>query len=160
MFAKIVQLLARWISSGVGSGYAVIAPGTWGSAAAVIFWWLLVAIGAIRSVESQIFIIFITVVVGTAAVGLCVSADASKDPQWIVIDEWAGMFIALIGLNPSQYLWVFAAFVLFRVFDATKIGPVGWAENLPREFGIMADDIVAGGLAAVTVRVLQVAFTS
>ena len=38
--------------------------------------------------------------------------------------------------------------MLFRVFDIVKLGPVGWAERLPGAWGIIADDLVAGFLAA------------
>jgi phosphatidylglycerophosphatase A len=72
-----------------------------------------------------------------------------------VIDEWVGLFIALIGLQPSQWIPVSVAFVAFRIFDGTKLGPVGWAEKLPREHGIMGDDIVAGVLSALVVWVIR-----
>jgi phosphatidylglycerophosphatase A len=72
----------------------------------------------------------------------------SSDPQWIVIDEWAGLFVALAGLTPSNWTTAFVAFILFRVFDASKVGPVAWAEQLPGAYGVMADDLVAGILTA------------
>ena len=152
MFSRVI---AAWISSGFGSGYANVIPGTFGSGAALIFWWLLFQIGVLSSIESQIALIAITIVVGTAAVGLSVRRESSKDPQWIVIDEWAGLFIAVIGLQPAQWVPVLVGFVAFRVFDGTKVGPVGWAEKLPREHGIMADDIVAGLLSALVVWVVR-----
>lgn len=151
MFSKIVTWVARWISSGVGSGYAFVAPGTWGSAAALVFWWLMWRNGFVGSLQSQLALIAVTTVVGTAAVGLCVRGESSKDPQWIVIDEWAGLYVALLGLAPANIVWVTAAFCLFRLFDATKWGPVGWAERLPNEFGIMGDDLVAGALTALVI---------
>ena len=72
-------------------------------------------------------------------------------PQWIVIDEWAGLFIALVGLQPSQWLLVLVAWISFRFFDVSKIGPVGVAERLPGAIGIMGDDVVAGVLAGAVV---------
>jgi len=155
MFSRVITAIATWISSGFGSGYANVIPGTFGSGAALIFWWLLFQIGVLSSIESQIALSAITIFVGTAAVGIVVRGESSKDPQWIVIDEWAGLFISLIGLQPVQWLPVLVAFVAFRVFDGTKVGPVGWAEKLPREHGIMADDVVAGVLTALAVWVVR-----
>lgn len=155
MLSRVINAIAAWISSGFGSGYASVIPGTFGSAAALIFWWLLFKIGVLSSLESQVALIAITMVVGTAAVGIAVRGESSSDPQWIVIDEWAGLFIALIGLEPTQWIPVSVAFVAFRIFDGTKIGPVGWAEKLPREHGIIGDDIVAGVLSALVVWVVR-----
>jgi len=90
--------------------------------------------------------------VGLVAVASIVGlSSATSDPQWIVIDEWAGLYLALFGIAPLEWRWVFFAFVLFRIFDAVKIGPVGWAESLPGAWGIMADDLVAGALVALVV---------
>jgi phosphatidylglycerophosphatase A len=148
MISRCIKAIAAWVSSGFGSGYAVMAPGTFGSGAALMLWWLLFGIGALSTPVAQLMLISVTIVVGTVVVGVCVKGESVVDPQWIVIDEWAGLFIALFGLAPSQWGLALVGFVAFRIFDATKVGPVGWAERLPREYGIMADDIVAGALAA------------
>lgn len=96
-------------------------------------------------------LVVITTVVGTVAVQVALRSERDKDPQWIVIDEWAGLFVALVGIVPTQLTQALMAFTLFRIFDASKIGPVGWAEKLPGQFGIMADDLVAGALASLVV---------
>ena len=49
---------------------------------------------------------------------------------------------------PLDWRWYVLAFLLFRLFDIVKPGPVRMAENLPGGIGVMADDIVAGVLAA------------
>lgn len=148
--------VVRWVCSGCGSGHAVKAPGTCGSVAALIFWWMLFDLEIVSSVASQLALIGITTVVGTVAVAVALRHEQGDDPQWIVIDEWAGLFVALVGVAPAQMTQAIAAFVLFRLFDATKIGPVGWAERLPRQFGIMADDLVAGVLAALVLWVGEI----
>ena len=66
-----------------------------------------------------------------------------------MIDEWAGVFVALIGTDVSNWFHVVLAFAAFRLFDITKLGPVSRAEDLPGAFGIMADDIVAGAFALI-----------
>ncbi len=66
------------------------------------------------------------------------------DPQWIVIDEWAGMWIPLLLCAPDQLARIGVAFVTFRVFDASKVWPVCVMERLPGARGIIADDVMAG----------------
>jgi len=148
MRTHLSKILSNWLSSGFGSGYAHIAPGTFGSAAALIFWFLLHAIGMPTSLPAHTCLLAVTFFVGTAAVAHSISSTTEHDPGWIVIDEWAGLFIALILLSPSQLGWVTTAFCVFRILDAVKWGPVAWAERLPGAWGIMADDVVAGALTA------------
>jgi phosphatidylglycerophosphatase A len=146
---RMLKLFAQWISSGFGSGYSPIAPGTFGSIAAFILWWVLCSLGALPHPSGTLFLAAITTVVGTIAVTACISSSPeASDPQWIVIDEWAGLFIALAGLTPSNWQAALVALGVFRIFDASKLGPVGWAEQLPGAYGIMADDLVAGALTA------------
>lgn len=69
------------------------------------------------------------------------------DAPEVVIDEVAGMTIALIGATTiGEYL---LAFFIFRLFDITKIGGVALFERLPGLWGIMADDLWAAGITVV-----------
>lgn len=144
--------LARWISSGFGSGYARVAPGTVGSFVALLFlallWWFEVVVTTLDGAV----LAGVTLVVGYLATQVTTRDISDPDPGWIVIDEWAGLFLALIGTSLSSPLMVLAAFGLFRLFDVVKPGPVGWAERLPGAVGIMADDVVAGMLAGLSVQ--------
>ncbi len=84
--------------------------------------------------------------------GLTTGAPAchGADPSWVVTDEVAGQGVALLlaGFSPARGLvTTAAAFVLFRVFDVWKPGPVGAAERLPGGLGILADDLLAGILS-------------
>ncbi len=154
----MIDRIAKWIASGFGSGYANVAPGTFGSLAALIFWWLLFQIGTLEATSAAMFLVVITTLVGFLAVALCVrKLGAGVDPQWIVIDEWAGLYIALLGLTPSNWGLVLVAFIFFRAFDALKTGPVAWAESLPKAFGIMADDLVAGIMTTIVIYGLRLA---
>lgn len=91
----------------------------------------------------------IAFVVVVATVGLWAANPFAKgDPGWIVIDETAGAWLAMIGLSawPLVVGWIVARFA-----DITKLPPgVRAAERLPGALGVMADDLVAGlyGLAA------------
>ena len=85
-------------------------------------------------------------------------AGVEGDPGWVVIDEFAGQWISLMALARPTLAGVVAAFVLFRLFDVTKLGPVGWADRQHGAFGVMADDVIAGIIAAlvlVLVRLLR-----
>lgn len=151
-FSGISRALCSWISSGFCSGYSRVAPGTIGSGVALVFiaclWWFDVVTTSLHvSVLAAI-----TTVLGLVSAHVSTSKGGDKDPRWIVIDEWAGIFVALIGVNPHSALMVLAAFGFFRIFDVLKPGPVAWAERLPGAVGIMADDLVAGALAALCVQ--------
>jgi phosphatidylglycerophosphatase A len=139
--------IAAFISSGLGSGYAPKAPGTFGTVAAALAWLGMSWAGLLSSSLSHIVCAGVVMVVGTATIRLSLRSEGREDPQWIVIDEWAGLFVALIGTEASRLWHVFLAVVLFRIFDISKVGPIRRAEALPGALGVMADDIVAGALA-------------
>lgn len=82
---------------------------------------------------------------------------SDKDPQFIVIDEWIGLSITLIAIYgvKNPLLLSIVALVLFRFFDITKLWPISAFENLPGAFGVLADDIAAGLLAAGVLLILQ-----
>lgn len=70
------------------------------------------------------------------------------DPPWVVVDEAAGTFLAVIGVSIGPAL---IGFLVFRIADITKVFPlVRKAERLPGGLGITADDLAAGlwGLGA------------
>ena len=75
-------------------------------------------------------------------------AGIQGDPGWVVIDEFAGQWITLVPLHHLSAVGLILAFVLFRFFDITKLGPVGWADRQHGAFGVMADDVIAGAIAA------------
>ena len=136
--------LARWVASFLGSGLAPVAPGTVGSLAALppglaLLW---ISPGALAAGAVLV-----------TAIGLWAvhAARAGDDPGWVVIYEVAGQWIALLALPAPTALGALAAFAAFRLFDITKPGPVGWAERLPGAVGVMADDVLAGALAALLV---------
>jgi len=135
---------ARWVASFLGLGLVPVAPGTVGSLAA-----LLPGL-ALLWVSHAVLVAGVVVVV---ALGLWAirAAGAGDDPGWVVIDEVAGQWIALLALAHPSVLGALAAFAAFRLFDIAKPGPVGWAERLPGAVGVMADDVLAGVLAAALV---------
>jgi phosphatidylglycerophosphatase A len=88
--------------------------------------------------------------VGIWVSDVVVRARGEKDPRDVVIDEVAGQAIALIpaALDPATYA---IAFALFRLFDIAKPWPVNAAQRLPRGYGVVIDDVIAGVYAAILV---------
>ena len=127
-----------------------LAPGSWGSAAAVLVAAGLVQLGG-WTLEIAALIVC---VLGVRAADIYDRETGSKDASDIVIDEVAGQWITLLVV-PFDWRWWIAAFVAFRLFDILKPGPVRLAERLPGGYGVMADDIVAGALAAACLLALQ-----
>jgi len=133
--------LARLAAAGCGLGYAPGMPGTVAAAAAACIgaallllpaWALLAAVAA-------------STLGGYWTVR---SAQVEGDPGWVVIDEIAGQLVTFLGLTHPTAIGVLDGFLLFRLLDILKPGPVGWADRRSGPFGIMADDLVAGLIAA------------
>lgn len=77
-----------------------------------------------------------------------------KDDARIVVDEWIGMWIATWGLGQMIGFPLLLAFILFRLFDVVK-GPWGrWIQRMPGGWGIIMDDVVAGILANICLRII------
>jgi phosphatidylglycerophosphatase A len=143
--------VSRFIAAGFGTGYAPLAAGTVASAAAVVT-------GAgflLLSPWSLAFAALLATAGGYLAVK---QAAVEGDPGWVVIDEFAGQWITLLALPRPTITGLVASFILFRLFDITKLGPVGWADRRHGAFGVMADDVIAGLIAAallVTTRLVR-----
>jgi phosphatidylglycerophosphatase A len=132
---------ARFIAAGFGTGYAPFAAGTVASAAATV-------IGAGLLLLSP-WALALAALLATIGGYLAVKRTVIEgDPSWVVIDEFAGQWITLLALVRPTVASLVAAFILFRLFDITKLGPVGWADRRHGAFGIMADDVIAGIIAA------------
>ncbi|MFC6687312.1 phosphatidylglycerophosphatase A family protein [Jhaorihella thermophila] len=147
--------LARIISTVFGVGYLRPAPGTWGSLAALPMGWGLHVAGGFPLLVAGTIAVFLA---GLWSIAVATRGADDHDPSEIVIDEVAGQFMALMPLSAAAdrlgiditALWPgwIAAFVLFRLFDIWKPGPVGWAERHNDPVGVMLDDVIAGALAA------------
>ena len=99
--------------------------------------------------------IILLAIIGTRAASAYQQQTGKKDASEVVVDEVVGQWIPLL-IIPMTPVWILAAFVLFRFFDITKLGPIGMAEKWPGGFGVMADDVVAGAAAAIILIVVQI----
>ncbi len=133
----------RAIASACGIGFFPWAPGTAGSAVA-----LLVGLAALHA-AGPVVLALAAIVAAVGGVWAIDAAGTTDDPGWVVIDEVAGQWITLLGLGHVSWAGAAAAFVLFRLLDITKPGPIGWADRQNSAFGIMADDVIAGAAGAV-----------
>lgn len=136
--------LATAIATFFGVGRLRPGPGSWGSAATVLLWWLL---SRITPLNSQIWVAAVlalaVIVIGIPASTRVARVTQVKDPQFVVIDEVAGQLIALIGA-PVTWKSLLLGFILFRGFDILKPPPARQLEHLPEGFGIVLDDVAAG----------------
>ena len=139
----LASLLAVWISRWISPirsigllsvsarGCRPVAPGTAGSALALLLWWWLARL-------PMPWYLLLVLALSLAGVWICGSTSGQlglHDPSAVVWDEWVGLWLALAGL-PRRWWWGTAGFVVFRLFDVIKAGPVGWADHaMPRRLG-------------------------
>ncbi|MBI4229871.1 MAG: phosphatidylglycerophosphatase A [Planctomycetes bacterium] len=77
----------------------------------------------------------------------------TEDPPEVVLDEVAGMGVTMLGIGADAGLpAALAGFVLFRLFDIVKPYPIDRMQNLPRGVGIVADDLLAGAFANISLQ--------
>ncbi|MEO0371424.1 MAG: phosphatidylglycerophosphatase A [Pseudomonadota bacterium] len=156
-----MNALAHFIATTGGVGHLKPAPGTWGSLAALPLAFGLHVLGGVWVLIAATIVVFFIGVWATARV---TEGQVDHDPSHVVVDEVVGQWIALwpvslgmmhsgAGVLDMWPGWV-CAFVLFRLFDITKPGPVGWADRRDDAVGVMLDDVFAGVMAALGVGVL------
>src|SRR5581483_9948257 len=146
---------AAWITATFfGAGRTPIAPGTAGSAAAVVLWavlgpWLN---PALRPWVDGALVLLTTAIGIPAATRIC-RETGKKDPQVVVIDEVAGQLLTLFA-SPVSWKTLLTGFILFRVFDTLKPPPVRQLERLREGMGVVVDDIGAGVYGLIVMQLL------
>ncbi len=137
-----------FLASGCGCGYSPIAPGTVGSLPGIVLF--LVFRGFTPVVQILAFVLFTL-----AAIGLAERAERTsriEDPPFVVIDEIAGMWAALLFLWRIDWVVILLAFLMFRAFDIWKFFPLNAFEGFRGGVGIVADDLAAGMLVNLLLR--------
>ncbi len=146
------KTLWAWVvGTWFGAGLLKPGPGTCGSVAAVLLWY-----GAAHELQpAAIWLGVGTALAALFATGIGIPAATivareagREDPGFVVVDEVAGQWIALIGMRPD-WRHALLSLVLFRLFDIWKPWPIRRLEELPEGTGIMLDDVAAGVLALV-----------
>ena len=144
-----MQKLVKFITSFFYLGHSPFTPGTFGSLGGVAVYYL---------VKDRVILYAFTMVFLFMLVWLF-TAEAEriykrKDAKMIVIDEASGMLLALFCV-PYSLVSVIVGFILFRIFDITKIPPARQLEKFTGAYGIMLDDVIA---AIYTNIILQMIF--
>ena len=159
-----VDRLAYLIATGAGAGLAPIAPGTFGSVEGVAIFVLISAAARMQSEHNgKYWLLLGAINLAVFAVGVWASSRVARllrttDPGRVVIDEISGQMISLSPLLfAPTWVSVLLGFILFRAFDIFKPYPIRKLERLPGGWGIMADDVGAGILAAAILIVARLA---
>ncbi len=137
------------LATGLGSGLAPVAPGTVGSLLALpIWWWCFADLPFVQ----QLLWIGAIAAASIWVVNRACRAAGVGDASAFVLDEFVGQWVALLAA-PKSLLVVGIGFALFRAFDIGKPWPVSWADRrLKGGLGVVADDLLAGLLAAVVLQ--------
>ena len=143
--------LSEWLATCFKIGHLPIAPGTWGSLAAIIGWWLW-----LQYLDPLVFIVLIIAIfaIGVFTTNTIIAHTGEKDPSRVIIDEVAGQWLGLLIL-PDGMLYIVGAFVLFRFLDIIKPWPIRQMEQFPKGWGVMLDDTLAGLLTLGLIQVVN-----
>ena len=137
----------------LGVGKIPNAPGTFGSLLAVLVWWALSPL----SLPVQMTLIVVAFFVGWVATHYYEKWNNKHDPKEVVVDELIGMWITLFAA-PEGWIVFVIGFLLFRLFDIWKPGPVGWVDRkMPGALGTILDDVIAGLFAMGLLKAILVA---
>ena len=139
----------QWLAFGFGSGLSPWAPGTVGT---------LLAVPMYLVIAQWNLLYYSVVLVAAALLGIWICGAASRqlqvhDHPGIVWDEFVGYWITMWAV-PSDWEWVIAGFVVFRVYDIVKPWPVSLLDRkVGGGLGIMVDDMLAGVMACLTLHI-------
>jgi len=141
--------LVKLFATGFGVGYAPKMPGTVGSVLGIGVWLVIQLTG-----NSWAWIVFAAGILPAIwLAGAAKKLFGGHDPQCVVIDEVVGMALALAGIA-LDWRMVLTGFAAFRLFDIWKPFPIYQSQKLPGGWGIVVDDLLAGGLACAVTHVI------
>ena len=147
---KVLTNPIHFLAFGFGSGLAPIAPGTFGTLAAIPLYLIM------QPLSLTVYLLITTVV---CVIGIWICGKSSEmlgvhDHSGIVWDEFAGYFITMIAA-PTGWIWILIGFALFRLFDIWKPWPISVLDKqVHGGLGIMVDDILAGVFALIGLQIM------
>ena len=141
--------LAFIFSSALGTGLLPVAQGTFGTLAGIP---LVIGSAHLNPFVGGV-LIFLFIILAVWSSDVSCNLLAREDPAEVVIDEVAGILMTFF-LLPFSWLHLCFGFVLFRLFDILKPYPVRHLEKLKGGLGIVADDLLAGVYANLSLRLL------
>ena len=149
-FDPMASVVSRTIATFFGAGYFPKAPGTFATLATLPLYL------ALRRLSAPVYLLALgkLIAIGTIASGI-MEKEWGDDPSRVVIDEVCGLLVTLIS-RPKGLREIALGTALFRFFDIVKPPPVGIIDKKVKGgIGIMADDIAAGGLAALVLALVR-----
>lgn len=147
---KVWQDPWYFIAFGFGSGLMSFMPGTWGTLAAVPFYFLICDL----SPSLYLVITLLAFILGVVASDRVTRDLGIHDYKGIVWDEVVGYWLTMF-LAPRGFMWVILGFVLFRIFDIWKPQPIRWIDKkVHGGLGIMLDDVLAAVPAWLIIQIL------
>ena len=142
----------HFLAFGFGSGAMRKAPGTWGSAAGLLWWALVVRLAHAKGGPHEFIFDALVVMMAILVCGVAAAFIGKKDPSEIILDEFAAMPLVFL-FNPyvtggkSSLLFILLGFLLFRLFDITKPFGIKALEKLFGQVQDLSDTFYAGDLA-------------
>ncbi|MBX2808972.1 MAG: phosphatidylglycerophosphatase A [Cellvibrionaceae bacterium] len=154
-FFTLLRHPTQLLALGFGSGLSPVAPGTFGTLAAIPLYLLLAQI----PFWGQLLVIILACGGGIYLCGATANALGVHDHPAIVWDEFVGFWLTMLALplvrQPLLWYWLVLGFVLFRVFDILKPWPIRWIDSgVKGGVGIMLDDVLAGIYAGVCLAII------
>lgn len=147
------------LSTGFGSGFCPIAPGTAGALVALGMWW----IGYNYFKPTTLFWVTFATIILVTFIGVWTSNVMERywgeDPRTVNIDEFVGTWIPLLVAPCGDKTWILAifGFSLFRLIDIFKLPGCRWIDkNMHGGWGVMLDDVLAGIYALILVFVVKI----
>lgn len=150
------RFLILSVATGLGSGFSPVAPGTAGTALAVLLYLPLGIFCASRGIAGWSVYACVTIVVALVGIWAADRAEpifGKKDAGQVVIDEIAGYLVTMFAL-PATWPWALAGFAAFRLFDIWKPWPIDNLQKLKGGLGVTIDDLVAGVYGCVLLHVI------
>jgi len=147
--------MKRLLTSCFGLGWLPVAPGTWGSLPPVLLFVLMCYFGSTTAAISITMVVSALVgsIVCIKFAPVVIAATNEADPREVVADEFSGQAVTFLFITavPISNIWVVGllGFLLFRFFDVLKPWPIRKFEKLPKGWGILTDDLIAGVFAGI-----------
>lgn len=145
--------LSRLIATTLYTGYCPIAPGTVGGLVGLFLWYTIPGL-------REYWLLCLTLILFIAGVWAAGQVEKTEghDARVINMDEFVGMWVALLFFPDKPFYIGIIAFILFRLFDIIKPYPANISEKLPNGWGVMTDDVLAGVYANISLRLLMLIF--
>ena len=147
---KFSDKAVLFLATGFYIGYIPIAPGTFGTILSLPLCYVLASLELFPAIIMTALLVVLAVWIADSAEKLL----RANDPGCIVVDEIVGMVVTLVGL-PFNLTTALIGFIIFRILDIAKPFPIrALDKRLPGGYGVVADDVAAGVIANLLLRLI------